>query len=517
MKESIKQEFVNKWMVFVAVGIMVMMINLDATIIYLALAPISKAFHSSLTTIQWVVNIYLLVTASLFIFAGRMADMFSKKNIFLFGVAVFTLASALAGLSNNQVILIIARAFQGVGFAFTFTLAVLIVTSCFPLDKHGFAIGSLICVTGFSQAIGPTLGGFILHYFSWRWIFLMNLPLGLISIFLTTKFYPKDKPQHVGKKLDIPGAIVLLCGLSSLIFSLNMLGVWGFFSAKFLIFVLIAIALLVFFIFLEKKKEFPLVNFSVTKDHAFFAVNVLRFIYMYCWLIILFFLPLFLQNIEGVNSLRTGIYLLFMTVLFGIVSPFMGKFIDRHGSKIPTIIALLFAMVGLIFFVFLRYFSMFFPLFFGLLCFGISAGIILSSSVKAALTTLENQHSGVGLGIFYTLAFIGGGAGVALAGSQLNLQAFYYFKQLIANGHIMLTSKQLAIMHNFVNGSRSLQQLHKFIPAIYVNKLVEVSRHAFLNAFSNVMIVCVVLMIVAIIFSFRLYSKERELNIKGGK
>lgn len=516
MKRSAKQEFVNKWIVFVAVGILIMMINLDTTIIYLALAPISKAFHSSLTTIQWVVNIYLLVTASLFIFAGRLADIFSKKNVFLFGLVVFTLASVLAGLSNNQVILIIARAFQGVGFAFTFTLAILIVANCFPLDKRGSAIGSLICVTGFSQAIGPTLGGFILQYFSWRWIFLMNFPLGLISIFLTTKFYPKDEPQHPGKKLDISGAIVLLCGLSSLTFSLNMLGVWGW-STKFLIFIMVAIALLVFFIFLQKKMEFPLVNFSAIKDHAFIAVNVLRFIYMYCWLIILFFLPLFLQNIEGISSLRTGVYLLFMTVLFGVVSPFMGKLIDRHGSKIPTIIALLFAMVGLVFFTLLRYFSMFFPLFIGLICFGISAGIILSSSAKAALTTLENRHSGVGLGIFYTLAFVGGGAGVALAGAQLNLQAFYYFKQLIANAHIVLTTKQLAVMHNFVNGSRSLQQLHEFMPTIYVNNLIEISRRAFLNAFSNVMIVCVVLMIIAIIFSFKLYSKERELNIKGDK
>ena len=402
------------------------MINLDATAINLALVAISKDFHATLGQLQWVVNIYMLTNIIFIIFAGKVADIIAKKPVYLFGVIIFLLASIIAGFSPNLSTLIFARAIQGIGFACTLSLGIIIATQTFPSEKRGFILGCYMSVVGLAQAFGPTVGGMLIQCFSWRWIFLINIPLAILAIIFIAKFYRKNLIEHGNKKMPFFSVALLGMGLSLFVFTLNKLGDWGFDSVFFGASLIVSLVILLVFYFKDKKAVNPLIDFSIFHDKEYFGINFIRCIYMINWVTLVFSLSLYLQNIIKMSAVNTGLMLFCMTLVSGSIAPILGKWLDRIGFKTPTLIAILLSLITFLLLMNLQQKLSLPILIIGLVLMGVSAPIMGSATAAIAMKSLSGKNMGVGMGAFYTIAFLGSAIGVAISGSLISLAKTHY-------------------------------------------------------------------------------------------
>lgn len=498
----------HRWLVFFAVGVVALMINLDISVVNLALASIAKDFHTTMAQMQWIVNIYMLTNIIFIIFAGKLADVLTKKPVYLWGIAIFLCGSVLAGFSFNQWMLIFARAVQGVGFAFTLTLGILIVTFAFPENRRGFILGCYMTVAGLSQAIGPTVGGIVLHYFSWRFLFLFNVPLSILALVLIAKFFTKESRVMSGKGICYSDLILLSIALSVLIFSLNKLGDWGFCSVAFISMLVGGLLLLMFFYLKEKQSVQPLVNFKIFSIRNYLVVNIARFIYMYGWISILFCLPLFLQNVEGKDAMFTGLLLFCMTALFGLLSPIVGLWLDKVGYKTPLLISVLLSGVSFILFANLHTDFLLLSLVVGFVLFGISSPIMGSASAGIVLKSLPIESIGVGMGMFYTLAFFGSTIGVSLSGSLINLLSVHHFEQIISSSNYYLLPIQINYLQHVVNGVNSINAYAKYFSLQQMAVLKPVISSSFLFGLSTVMWINATLSLFSAILCYFLINKE---------
>lgn len=181
----------RKWLVSIAADLMLLIISLDLTIVNLALPAIAHAFNAEMSTLEWVINAYVVIFAMLLVIGGKLGDIFGHRQIFSIGLGIFTIASLLGGLSPNTSILITSRVLQGVGAALAFPAATIINFAIFPKEQKAIVLGLMAAIAGAGQALGPTIGGIILKFLSWRWVFFVNIPIGVIAIVLLMLTCPK--------------------------------------------------------------------------------------------------------------------------------------------------------------------------------------------------------------------------------------------------------------------------------------------------------------------------------------
>ncbi len=247
-----------------AISLMALMINFDYTAVNLSLVTIATHLHTDLNTIQWTLSGYMLAWAALTIPAGRQIDRFGEKRMCLIGISLFLLSSILAGLSENAWMLISARILQGVSGAIYVPTLYALIFKHFNQHKLGFAMGLLSVGVGFGMAIGPTLGGLILHYFGWRWIFLINIPIALLGSLIIYRCAGQDQMQTTLKKSDNIGAIILGLSLIVLIFSLSKVQIWGAGSTHFIAAILAAFLLFLGLILWQSKAgREPIIPFQL--------------------------------------------------------------------------------------------------------------------------------------------------------------------------------------------------------------------------------------------------------------
>src|SRR5205807_1908800 len=259
----------NEWLVLVFLSLGFFMILLDTTIVNIAIPAMISGLNSSLDQILWVVNAYLLAYAVLLITAGRLGDFFGPRRLFIIGLVVFTVASALCGLAQDGGQLIAARILQGIGGAILTPQTLSIITTIFPPERRGAAMGIWGAVAGVAAITGPTLGGFIITNLSWQWIFYVNVPVGIAAIILALVFIPDLRPgrQH---GWDLPGIVLSTASLFLIIFALieGQRYSWGTVTGFISIPVILAVGLelLVLFVIVEQYVDEPLVPLSLLHD-----------------------------------------------------------------------------------------------------------------------------------------------------------------------------------------------------------------------------------------------------------
>lgn len=490
----------SKWLVFIAVSIVAVMINLDMTVVNLALVTIGKSLHASLSQMQWVINIYMLTNIIFIIFAGKLADIFNKKIVYLSGVIIFFVASIFAGFAVNQEMLIFARAIQGIGFAFTLTLGIVIATLTFPSERRGFILGCYMTVAGLAQAFGPTIGGLILQFSGWRWIFFINIPLSLLALFFIQKFYHPERSAGGDKKVNFSDVLMLGSGLSLLVLALNKLGDWGLNSYQFIILLLSGLLILVFFYFKEKFSQSPLLNFKLFNNSSYLLINIIRCIYMFCCFSIIFSLSIYMQNVVGFTPLRCGLILFCMTLVSGLISPIVGIALDRIGYTKPLFVAILLSLFALLLFVNLRENLSFSVLIFGLILLGISMPIVGSASPAIVMRNIPKEFSGVGMGTFYTSAFLGSAMGVALTGSMVDIFSNNYFYQNFLKIHDQLFSaNQISYLKNVANGAHSIYDYSTYFSQADIVVVLPYLKQSFVYGFSIVMWCNIAITLIALV------------------
>ena len=336
----------SRWVILFIILIVTFMSTLDGSIVNVALPVMSKALNVDTSNIQLVVISYLVVISATILIFGRLGDMFGKTKIFNYGLALFTLGSLLCGLTNSLSILVLARVIQAIGAAGSMANSQGIITEVFPPGERGKALGITGTFVALGSLIGPPLGGFILDISSWQYIFLINVPIGIIVLFYSIKLLPKED-KNVEGTLDGLGAVLFMFAIIPLFVALNYAESLGFNDPKILIGILISVFSFVAFIKVEKREKHPLLDLEIFKNRLF-TVSILcafiSFTAIFCSVIIQ---PFYLQDIRGFTPSQTGLLLMIYPLVLAVVAPISGHLSDKIGSEILTFVGLLVTSLGL--------------------------------------------------------------------------------------------------------------------------------------------------------------------------
>jgi EmrB/QacA subfamily drug resistance transporter len=310
-----------------------LIVGLDATIVNIALPAIQHSFHASLAGLQWTVDAYTLVLASLLMLAGSTADRLGRRRIFRTGLVVFSLGSLLCALAPSLDALVACRVLQAIGGAMLTPVAMSIIRNVFEDPRErALAIGVFAAMFGISMALGPVLGGFLVSAISWRAIFLVNLPVGLLAVVLTTMFVPESRAPHA-RRIDPVGQLLVIAGLGTLTYAIIEGGRVGFGEPRILILMAVALCLLAGLVLYELQRFEPLLEVRFFKSPPFAGASAIAVCLSAALGGFLFMTTLYLQDVRGLSPLDAGLYLLPTAVMMIVFAPVSGRLVGRFGAR----------------------------------------------------------------------------------------------------------------------------------------------------------------------------------------
>ena len=406
-----------------------LIVGLDVTIVNVALPSIGRDFHSSVSGLQWTVDAYTLVLASLLMLSGSTADRLGRRRTFVIGLLTFALGSLLCSLAPNLATLIVFRMVQAVGGSMLNPVAMSIITNTFTIARErAQAIGVWAAVVGVSMALGPVAGGLLVSSVGWRSIFWINIPVGLTAVFLALRYIPESKAP-VARKVDIPGQALVVILLSSLTYGIIEAPDRGWSSAvivgAFFVAALSLVALLVW----ERRVREPLIDLRFFRSVPFSSATVIAVAAFAGLGGFLFLNTLYLQDVRGLSPLHAGIDTLPMAVTIMVLPPLSGRLVGRRGSRIPLVIAGISMATACLMLVGLSATTPFTWLFTAYAIFGIGFGFVNAPITNAAVSGMPRAQAGVASAIASTSRQIGMTLGVALVGALVS-------SSLRAGGHV---------------------------------------------------------------------------------
>jgi EmrB/QacA subfamily drug resistance transporter len=308
----------NRWLVLVLVCIAQFMVVLDATIVNVALPSIQEDLHFSQGSLQWVINGYTLVFGGFLLLGGRASDLFGRRRLFLIGIVIFSVASLLNGLAQSGSWLIAARALQGLGAALVSPAALSIITTTFAEgEERAKALGVWSAIAAGGAAFGLLLGGILTDLLSWEWIFFVNVPIGIAAFVLSTRYVPESVAPERPDSVDLPGAVSVTAGLMVLVYAIVKAEDYGWGSARTLALGAVAVALLVAFVFIERRSSAPLIRLDIFKSRNISGANAIMILVAGGMFAFFFLSSLYVQQVLGYSPLQAG--LAFLPFALGIV------------------------------------------------------------------------------------------------------------------------------------------------------------------------------------------------------
>jgi EmrB/QacA subfamily drug resistance transporter len=409
----------RRWWTLGAMCFALFMIMLDNTVVNVALPSIQKDLHSSISGLEWTVNAYTLSFAVLLVTGGRLGDIFGRRRMFLFGVAVFGLSSAFIGFSQSEAWLVTGRAIQGVGAAFMMPATLSIITNAFPANERGKAIGTWAGVSALALAIGPVVGGFLTENVSWQSIFFLNVPVAAVAVFVTLAAARESRDETSTHHVDYFGVVTISVGLGALVLALVEGNSWGWGSTSILALFAVATVSLTAFVVAELRVDEPMVDFNFFRSKSFLGANLVAFIVSFAMLAMFFFLALYMQNIKGYSPLQAGVRFLPSTLLVVVAGPISGRLSDRIGPR-PLMVTGLIMVAGAMFWQgHLAVDTSYGFLVGAFMLMGLGIGLVMSPMSTAAMNAVEPTKAGVASGILSMWRMVGGTFGVAVMGALI--------------------------------------------------------------------------------------------------
>ena len=408
----------KKWTIFIIIISATFMSSLDGSIVNVALPKMAEALGVTTSKIELVVTSYLVVISAIILIFGRLGDMFGKTTVFKIGLSLFTFGSLLCGITTSFNVLILARVVQAIGAAGTMANNQGIVTEVFPQNERGKALGLIGTAVALGSLIGPGAGGFIVGAFSWKFIFLINVPIGIVALFYSFKLLPKSSKKS-DDKIDIFGAILFIFTIIPLFISLNEGLNLGFTSPIILAGFIVAAICFVSFIIVEKKMNSPLIDFDIFKNKLFsisLFCGFISFMAIFCHNIIL---PFYLQNLMNFSPQKSGMILMTYPLVLMVVGPISGSLSDKIGSEILTFIGLVLTSIGLFLMGTLNDNSkvLIMVIFIGIMSAGMS--IFQSPNNSLIMSTVSKNKLGIAGSINALVRNVGMSCGIALSTTLL--------------------------------------------------------------------------------------------------
>ncbi len=411
------EETTNKWTVFALVAIGVFMATLDSSIVNISLPAIAENFRVPLSgAIEWVIIAYLVVIAASLLTAGRLADLIGRKPLWIAGLAVFTLGSALCGAAPSLPVLILFRAVQGLGGAVLMAVSPALLTTAFPASERGRALGLNAVIVASGVSAGPVLGGLITQRLSWRWIFYVNLPIGLVGIAATT-FFLTERAERKREGFDALGAILLGLALAGVTGGLSFGEELGWRSAPVLGMLAISAICLTAMVPVELKHPYPTLDLRLFRDRVFAstcASLVLSFLALFA---VGFMLPFYFQQLRGFDTEKSGLLLTPLPLMIAVFAPVSGGLADRLGTRWLASAGMAIMCLGLVLLGQIDAHSSELDIVWRLLVIGFGVALFQSPNNSALLGSAPPDRRGIASGVLATCRVVGQSLSIALAGA----------------------------------------------------------------------------------------------------
>jgi EmrB/QacA subfamily drug resistance transporter len=500
----------RKWWTLLAVCTGVFMLLLDITIVNVALPYIQQAFHASLADLQWVIDAYALTLAAFLLTAGSVGDLAGRRLVFAVGIVVFTVGSALCGFAPDATFLALARAFQGIGGAIMFATSLALLAAAFPPRERGIAFGVFGAVTGVAIAVGPVLGGALTSGLSWRWIFFVNLPIGVLALLVTLREVDESKAP-VARRPDWPGFVTFTLGLSALVFGLIRSHPDGWGSTTVTGSLIAAAVLLAGFVVIERRSRAPMLDLGLLRVPTFNGGLIAAWSISAGLFALITYIVLYLQNVLGSSAIDTGVRLLPLTGAVFLTAGVAG----RLTGHVPTrwLIAPGFALigVGLLLTRGITPSDDWTHLLPGLLLAGIGAGLVNVPLASTAVGVVEPARAGMASGINSTFRQVGIATGVAALGSILASQAD---SSVVAHlSHTPLAAQSHALAQSVSNGS--VLQAIQTVPAHLRELAGGAARVGFIAGLNEVLLIGAVISFAAAVLTAILIRQRDFVEAHG--
>jgi EmrB/QacA subfamily drug resistance transporter len=485
----------RKWWTLVLVSVATFMLLLDVTIVNVALPDIQRSLNASLSSLQWVVDAYSLMLASFLLTAGSLGDRLGRRRVFTIGFGIFTFASFLCGISDSPTLLNLFRGLQGVGGAGMFATSLALIGQEFHGKDRATAFGVWGATIGGAVAIGPLIGGIITENLGWEWIFFVNVPIGIVAMFLTERKIRNvfaDEPEPI----DVPGLVTFSTSLFLFIFALIRGNPEGWGSPVILACLIGAAVLMGIFITIEARTRYPMLDLTLFRNPAFNGVSAVAFCLSAGMFALFLYITIYFQGVLDYSPLQAGLRFLPLTVLGFVASPVAGALSNRVAIRVLLGIGLAMVGVGLLLMHGITPTSDWTELLVGFLIAGIGIGITNPGIGQAAIAVVPVQKSGMGSGINSTFRQVGIATGVAGLGAIFQSDVNSKLGELLPHapnglGEIVASS-----------GSRGVAALH-LPPGLHV-KAVAAADVAFVGAFNTIILIAAILSFVGAIAGFLL-------------
>ncbi len=404
-------------------GMAVVVIANDFSAVNVALPAMEEDFGTGINTIQWVVNAYALTFGVMIVTGGRLADMFGRRRAFFLGTAIFASMSALGAAAPSEALLIAARVLMGIGGALMWPAVLGMTFGLLPKDKAGLAGGVIIGAAGFGNAVGPLIGGVLTDALSWRWIFIVNVPVSAFAVFVTHRLVPDDEPEPGDRRIDYPGIAAISIGLVSLLVALDQVDDWGWGDPRVIGLLVLSAAMLAAFIPIERRAGLrALIPAGVIRNESFRASCVAILLMSATFFAALMYLPQYMQKHLDYSPLEAGVGVLPFLATFAAVSFVAGPLYDRLGPKLLASVGAACIAVAPFLFSTVDESSGYGSLVLGMVILGIGIGSFYPTATTAGVTSVDESESSLAGGILYMFQIAGGSIGLGLTTTVFSAQ-----------------------------------------------------------------------------------------------
>lgn len=402
---------------------------LDSSIVNVAISAMMNDFQTTTSKIQWVVTIYMLALGVIVPTSGWLGDFFGFKRLYIYSLGVFTIGSLFCSLAWSETVLIVARVVQAIGGGMIMPTTMSMIYGLVPRDKIGVAMGSFGIAMVVAPALGPSLGGYLVQYFSWRWIFTINLPVGIIGAFLAATVLP-EFPHKKASKFDTLGCFASAAALFCLLLALSQGQDWGWKSLPIVMLFYLSLSFMLIFIIHELSIPDPLLDLRVFKYSAFTLGNLVLVIITIGMYGGLFYVPLFLQSIRGLGALKVGLLMLPPALISGFSLPISGKLYDRYGPIPPTAFGIVLLFLGTYLLTGINLNTSLTSIMIWTAIRSLGIGLTMMPVQTSVLSVLPSEQVGRGSAITNIISRVAGAFGLAFLTIMLNNKLAYHSSYL---------------------------------------------------------------------------------------
>jgi len=498
----------NKVLIIIAMTACFSMIFLNESgAIGVAFPQMQQALNLSNNAVQWVMNGFLLTAAVLLLLGGKLADHYGRRKIFMMGLILFAIASAICGAAENSEMMITGRVLQAIGASLIYPSGNALLSMSIPEKEFNKVFGTVIGFAYFFVAFGPFIGGLFTDFLNWRWLFWVNIILSVICFVFTVTAIPQDKVMDKPPRFDIKGLIIFIIGLGALVFALMQGSIFGWSSVWTIGLFIIAVLGLCLFVIIELKTTEPLLQVRLFRNKAFMAGNIIFPCIPACFTALVFW-AIWLQQTFNFSPVRAGVAMIPATVISIFMLRISGAWGGKIGPRTPMLLGASLLVIGMYWIAVSANAQSYILLFWGFLLFGFATPLIIPNVIGTIMSAVEPSQKGVAAGVWLTLQHVAFSVGFAVLSAVISTYDDDHLTRFLktSTNYIGITLHQV---HVLLAGGNSISQL-ELAPAD-IEVLKENAVAIYTHAFSYGMAAIGIFAVIAWIFTFIFIPRQRKM------